>query len=96
MPGGDIEHDSIGPLPAFVNQGLQIGSIRVYRQNAAGAEVQKEEPTRRERAFRFGSLWRGSYCVHVKNLLACVSMLSRVSLEYVGTRLISGLKDVNS
>ena len=30
VPSGDIEHQAIGQLPAFVDDGLQIGAIRVF------------------------------------------------------------------
>ena len=52
VPSGDIECQAIGQLPALVDDGLQIGAIRVCGQYAAGAEVQEEEPTGRGRVFR--------------------------------------------
>jgi hypothetical protein len=48
MASGDIEHQAVGQLPALVDDGLQIGAIRVSGQYTAGAEVQEEEPTGRE------------------------------------------------
>jgi len=47
VPSGDIEHQAIGQPPAFVDDGLQIGAIRVCGQYAAPAEVQEEEPVGR-------------------------------------------------
>jgi hypothetical protein len=44
VPSGDIERQAIGQLPAFVDDGLQIGAIRVCGQYPARAEVQEEEP----------------------------------------------------
>ena len=37
VPSGDIERQAIGQLPAFVDDRLQIGAIRICGQYAAGA-----------------------------------------------------------
>src|ERR1700693_3336035 len=81
VPSGDIEHQAIGQLPAFVDDGLQIGAIRVCGQYAAAAEVQEEEPGGRRCVFRLCVYRCGTYRAHVTNLLANVSMWSRQSAK---------------
>src|SRR3984957_12278049 len=81
VPSGDIEYQAVGQLTAFVDDGLQIGAIRVCGQYAAAAEVQKEEPAGRGYVFRLGVYGCGSYRAHVTNLLANVSMWSRQGIK---------------
>src|ERR1700721_2240176 len=77
----DIQHQAIGQLPGFVDDGLQIGAIRVCGQYAAAAEVQEEEPAGRRCVSRLCVYRCGTYRAHVTNLLANVSIWSRQSAK---------------
>lgn len=73
MPGDDIEYEAIRQSSAFVDDGLQIGAIRVCREYAAGGDVQEEEPAGCACVLRVRVYRCGRHCAHVMNLLAHIS-----------------------
>jgi hypothetical protein len=44
MTRGDVDGQSVWQLPAFLDERLKVGSIRIGRQHSAACKVEKEQP----------------------------------------------------
>ena len=67
VPGNGVHHQSIRQSPAFVDDGLQIGTSRVCGQHASRFKIQEEQTPGRGGVIRSCIDRHGSRRAHIRN-----------------------------